>query len=341
MKRLLPLVLALLLALALCACEKAPPEPETKATEAPTQPPTEPATEPQSEAPSEERLVMPDNVPTDENGKPYYLLGHYLNRAREGVDDPYYYGEATLTHLDTGETTLNFSPRCLHYSNTDMLDWANARTDAEGLFEDARLTLTVTGPGTEETVVLHDGKDANYVYLSAEGLYVPVVNGSDRYLDLGNRPEWIDEPECPQERTEEEIASELSTILRDNWDRWLAVEPEYRVRTDAPEEAAQQYCEHLEQHLMQMQESLLGQHWRYEYIRVENLTDVVYDEQEGELFFRYDITRKAATPESDTHAGGWIVDNEDGSYTQTTEGFLRLNEDGEWENPMSLENWWE
>ena len=339
MKKLSIWLAAALLLLTVSGCERMPPatteadEPQTTAepvTQAPTEAPTE--------MPTEDSLVMPDDVPTDENGKPYYLFGHYLERMKTGVDDPYYYGDAVLRRLVTGETTLSFSGRYLHYSN-DMLDWANARTDGEGLFEDANLELTLTGTGTDEYILLHDGKDANYVYLSAQEKYVPIVNGSDRYIDFGNRPSWIDATECPPDRTTEDICEDISRILHDQWDRWLATEPNYRLHAASPEEAAQQYCEHLERHLMQIQESLLGKHWRFDYVRVDNLTDVTYDEGTKTLTFFYDLTKMPSNPESDVRAGGWIVDNEDGSYTQTLDGYLVLNEDGEWQVPMNDGYW--
>lgn len=335
-KRLLPCALALFLLLSLCGCGKTASS--TEKTEAPTAEPTtlhatEPATTPATETAGDE-LVMPDDVPTDADGNPYYLWRSYFYRLKQGTDDPFYCGDAVLTRLITGESSLSFSPSAMALSDTDMLDWANARTDDEGLFEDASLSLKVTGAQTDEYILFHDGKDANYVYLSAQELYVPIVNGSDRYMD---GPDWVEQ--CPKDRTSEDIAAEFSLKLRNKWDEWLVVDPAHRIYAATPEEAAEKYCEYFETHMMQIQDSLLGSNWHFEYVRVENLNNVKYDEETKTVSFEFDYTRKAAIPESDIRAGGGIVENEDGSWTQVFVHSLTLAEDGTWVLPAEDNNW--
>lgn len=225
MKKLIYLLLVIALLGSLWACGPSEVPGDISApteTETPSAPPTE----------SE---VSTDDIVEHE----YLVIKHLLSNKLYRESDGGSLGVLTVTNLATGE---KFDGICSQgfvlWCDTDELDWDNALTESGDLFADANYVVRLTNPETDWYAEFHDGTDAGYIYLSEEGLYVPVKTGRSAYEGAP-----IEDLDFPRDRTAEDVAQDIRDGISLLWEETVIADPGFRVENTAIEAVVEQHAQ--------------------------------------------------------------------------------------------------
>ena len=167
MKKLICFLLVLALLGSLWACTTAP-------VETPDSTENQPASSSEATQPSPEATdspAEPVEIPMNEAGLPYFF-DDYVDLSLERLNVARNELQYTVTELATGTVTeLDSTERLLR----GFTCGGTPVQDAAELFDDAAYVLRIAAPDSDWYMEFHDGEDADYVYLSEYGLYVPVL----------------------------------------------------------------------------------------------------------------------------------------------------------------------
>ena len=280
-------------------------------------------------------LVMPEDVPRSPDGRPYYTYRSFSKNNLYDPEEPYFFGYVTITNLQSGEVTRTgkgtlFTPGIFE---TDMLDWANAVTEPGDLFADSKLCLRLATRDGSWYLEFHDGKNAHYVYTSAEDLYVPLVNGDVDYLD---GPRWA--LSVPENHTSEDIAQAITEEMYQAYDSWIRFGDVEPIKAASPEEAVRLRSEQLPAQWDSLKDrSLSGRH---EFTNSQ-VSDVQIDERyttDDYVGFTYTLHTTPLNEASSHLFVGWEKMQEDGSLTVVLTDELILTSEG-WMPRTAVDEW--
>lgn len=134
------------------------------------------------------------------NGHPFKELSSLIRSRTYHTQQPYTYGNFRLTDLQSGETYRVMPSHLFSIDEIEglTLEWEKAVADGSGLFKDATVMVQLESIDGTWYAQIHNGSDANWIYLSECELYVPV-----RYVDY------------------EDAARKINLIMDSDYERFL------------------------------------------------------------------------------------------------------------------------
>ncbi len=175
------------------------------------------------------------------------------------------------------------------------LNWRKTMEDAEGMFEDATLTVRIESLDGSAYLILHDGKDSDFVYVSDRDCYVQMLTAEDISEHIGASCESL----------------RWKLIMQD-------YDEEFYMEDASPEELAQTFIAYqmeIDERLYRVPDELLSFDYEVREVEGEELIYVTW------VMVCHGMPRYTS-----------YTDNGDGTYTTEIRTYLQRTEDGVWVN---------
>lgn len=246
---------------------------------------------PQSSS-TEETTLPPETDGTQEEERPKYV-SEWMQENFLCDEDPEAAGRTICTNHEYDEE-YSLEGATNEWLGECELNWRKTRPDAEGMFADATVTIRIESLDGSSYMILHDGENANFVYVSDQDCYVQLL------IFMKDLDELVS-------GYSESVRREL--IMQDN---------EFYMEDASPEELALTFIEHcmeIDEQLNRKPDELLTHDYE---VREYEGKELIYVEW---TMICYGMPRYADFSE-----------NDDGTYTVYMKTYLEKTEDGFWYN---------
>lgn len=244
---------------------------------------------------TEEMTPPPETDGATEEERPKYVAD-WMRENFLCDEDPDAAGRTICTNHVYDEEYSDEGANGFHDRLADCeLNWRKTREDAEGMYEDATVTVRIESLDGSSYLILHDGENSDFVYVSDRDCYVQLL-------------------------TSEDISEHIVGSCEDL--RWALIlqdgDEDFCMEDASPEELAQTFIAHqmeIDERLYRIPDELLSYDCE---VREAEGEELIYVEW---AMICHGMPRYAS-----------FSDNGDGTYTAEIRTYLQRTEDGVWVN---------